>query len=76
MRKCPGSVSDGRDRTLEEVAEILGISKQAVKQIEDRALAKLRVRLKALGVQHLDVVSNTSDTSLTFRVGGVKHPYE
>lgn len=33
--------------TLDQVAAILGVSKQAVHQIERRALAKLRVRLRA-----------------------------
>jgi RNA polymerase primary sigma factor len=38
---------DGKERTLKEIAERLGVSSERVRQIEQRALAKLRARVGA-----------------------------
>ena len=35
-------LEDGRDRTLGEIGEELGVSRERVRQIESEALAKLR----------------------------------
>ena len=40
-------VGYGITHTLEETAKLLGITRERVRQIEKRALAKLRMRLKA-----------------------------
>ena len=37
----------GITHTLEETAKLLGITRERVRQIEKRALAKLRTRLRA-----------------------------
>ena len=40
-------VGYGITHTLEETAKLLGITRERVRQIEKRALAKLRTRLRA-----------------------------
>ena len=44
------------DCTLQEVADELGVSRERVRQIEERALAKLRLGLERAGVDAADVV--------------------
>lgn len=44
-------IEDGSDRTLEKVGEDLSLSRQRIKQIEDRALSKLRKYSKRRGIQ-------------------------
>lgn len=36
--------------TLEEIGEVLGVSRERVRQIEQRALGKLRERLQGMGL--------------------------
>lgn len=43
-----------RTYTVNEVAQVLGVSHQRVTQIEQRALRKLRDALKLLGYDHLE----------------------
>lgn len=38
-------LDDGRERTLEEVGAAIGLTHQRIRQIQNRALAKLRLRL-------------------------------
>lgn len=45
-----GLVATGAGMTLDEVARELGISKQAVNQIERKALAKVRIALQERGL--------------------------
>ena len=35
-------IEDGRERTVEEVGQILSVTRERIRQIEDRALRKLR----------------------------------
>ena len=35
-------IEDGRERTLEEVGQILSVTRERIRQIEDKALRKLR----------------------------------
>lgn len=46
----PTAGYDGREATLEEVAQELGVSRQRAQQIEQKALAKCRVILEAHGL--------------------------
>jgi len=45
------------ERTLDEVANVYGLTKERVRQIEERALCKLRRRTQALGFSFLDIPS-------------------
>lgn len=38
-------LTDGQDRTLEEVGELVGVSRERVRQVEERAMLRLRLRL-------------------------------
>ena len=42
LRGTPGSPDDRPEMTYQEIAEVLGVTKQTVMNIEQRALAKLR----------------------------------
>lgn len=42
--------------TLDEVAEVLGISHQRVSQIEQTALKKMRIRLKRYDITYEDLL--------------------
>ena len=39
-----------RERTLEEIADIFGTSRERIRQIEQTAFAKIRRRLRAKGI--------------------------
>lgn len=54
----------GEDRhmTLAEIAEILGTSRERVRQIEQRALMKLRRRLRAKGIKPEDLFGDFIET--------------
>ena len=44
-------LEDGRDRTLEEVGQILGVTRERIRQIEARALGKLRIPCQGRGMR-------------------------
>ena len=44
--------------TLQEVADTLGVSRERVRQIERKALFKVRRRLAAMGILTQDMISN------------------
>ena len=48
--------------TLAEIADILGTSRERVRQIEARALGKLRRRLRAMGYKPEDLFGELIDT--------------
>jgi DNA-directed RNA polymerase sigma subunit (sigma70/sigma32) len=50
-------VRDGEPLSLREIGEAAGVSFEAVRQIETRALIRLRVRLEALGYTAADVLA-------------------
>ncbi len=50
-------VRDGEPMGLREIGEAAGVSFEAVRQIESRALIRLRVRLEALGYTAADVLA-------------------
>lgn len=51
MRDCALAVANEGEHTTEEVAAVLGISRERVRQIEERALNKLR-RIATLHLEH------------------------
>jgi Sigma-70, region 4 len=55
------TVSD-RHMTLEEIAEIMGCTRERVRQIEQRALMKLRKRLRLEGIKPEDLLGDMVDT--------------
>ena len=46
MNRQPLRNGNGMAHTLEETAKLLGITRERVRQIEQQALKKLRIRLK------------------------------
>lgn len=52
----------GMNMTLAEIADILGTSRERVRQIEARALMKLRRRLRAMGYEPDDLFGEMIDT--------------
>jgi len=51
VRTNPEQRTTGRGRTQQEISLMLGISRERVRQIEDRALTKLRVALLDIGIE-------------------------
>jgi hypothetical protein len=45
---CVLDIADSGEKTLDEVADILGVSKERIRQIEARALRRIKRRLKVL----------------------------
>jgi len=54
--------ADDRAMTLQEIADILGTSRERVRQIEQRALGKLRRKLNAMGYKVEDVLGDIIET--------------
>ena len=50
--------AEDRAMTLQEIADILGTSRERVRQIEQRALGKLRRKLNAMGYKVEDVLGD------------------
>jgi len=48
------ATSTQRAMTLEEIAEVFGTSRERIRQIEQNALRKLRIRLRAKGIDLKD----------------------
>jgi DNA-directed RNA polymerase sigma subunit (sigma70/sigma32) len=48
------ATSAQRAMTLEEIAEVFGTSRERIRQIEQSALRKLRIRLRAKGIDLKD----------------------
>lgn len=57
--------------TLEEIADIMGITRERVRQIEKKALAKLRIRLRKRGIDITDLIGTMEELPQR-RTGGVK----
>jgi transcriptional regulator with XRE-family HTH domain len=61
-RKPTSPTVDDRHMTLQEIADILGTSRERVRQIEQRALGKLRRKLNAMGYKADDLIGQIIDT--------------
>lgn len=61
----------GLHMTLEEIADIMGVTRERVRQIEARALIKMRKRLRLRGIKPEDILGSMIDTPAK-RTGGVK----
>lgn len=61
-RKPTSPTVDDRYMTLQEIAEIMGCTRERVRQIEQRALGKLRRRLRAMGYKPDDLIGQIIDT--------------
>jgi transcriptional regulator len=59
--------------TLEEVAELLGITRERVRQIEARAFMKIRKRLRLRGINADDILGTMVDSAPQKSTGGVRH---
>lgn len=61
----------GLNMTLEEIADIMDITRERVRQIEKKALAKLRRRLVGTGYTLENLVGEMTETPQR-KTGGVK----
>lgn len=52
--------------TLDECAAMLGVTRERVRQIEAKALNKIRVKLRALGLTLSDFLDTGTDNKLTY----------
>jgi DNA-directed RNA polymerase sigma subunit (sigma70/sigma32) len=50
------SIEDRGGMTLEQIAQIFGVSRERIRQIEKKALKKLRVALEQEGMSFADLV--------------------
>jgi hypothetical protein len=61
-RKPTSPTVDERHMTLQEIADIFGTSRERVRQIEQRALGKLRRKLRAMGYKPDDILGEFIET--------------
>lgn len=61
-RKPTSPTVNERYMTLEEIADIMGCTRERVRQIEQRALMKLRRKLRAMGIKPEDFFGDMIDT--------------
>lgn len=54
---CALDVADEGEHTLEEISEIVGLTRERVRQIEERALSKLRLQAKLHGLDPSDILA-------------------
>ena len=59
--ETPRTNSRHTGMTLEEVAELLGCTRERVRQIEARALMKMRKRLRLRGINADDILGTMID---------------
>ncbi len=69
--ETPRTNSRHTGMTLEEVAELLGITRERVRQIEARALMKMRKRLRLRGINADDILGTMIDAPQR-NTGGVR----
>jgi transcriptional regulator len=71
--ETPRTNSRHTGMTLEEVAELLGITRERVRQIEARALMKMRKRLRLRGINADDILGTMVEETQQKPTGGVRH---
>ena len=71
--ETPRTHSRHTGMTLEEVAELLGCTRERVRQIEARAFMKIRKRLRLRGINADDILGTMVDATPEKSAGGVKH---
>jgi len=71
--ETPRTNSRHTGMTLEEVAELLGITRERVRQIEARAFMKIRKRLRLRGINADDILGTMVDSTPQKSTGGVRH---
>jgi biotin operon repressor len=69
--KMPKRSTNASYMSLEEIADIMGITRERVRQIEQKALFKLRKRLRAKGIKPEDLLGGMQDLPHK-RTGGVR----
>lgn len=62
----------GLNMTLEEIADMMGITRERVRQIEKKALAKLRIRLRKRGLELDDLIGTMTELPQR-KAGGIRH---
>lgn len=62
----------GLNMTLEEIADMMGITRERVRQIEKKALVKLRRRLQAQGLELDDLIGVMTELPQR-KAGGIRH---
>src|SRR5262245_50853771 len=60
----------GETRTLEEIAAYCNCSRERIRQIEFRALRKMRIRLEAQGIKWADVMESLRHWNRNVTVNG------
>ena len=71
--ETPRTHSRHTGMTLEEVAELLGCTRERVRQIDARALMKMRKRLRLRGINADDILGTMVDSTPEKSAGGVNH---
>ena len=62
----------GMNMTLEEIADMMGITRERVRQIEKKALAKLRIKLRKKGLELDDLIGVMTELPQR-KAGGIRH---
>jgi len=57
--------------TLEEIADIMGLTRERVRQIEKKALAKMRIRLMERGLELSDIIGTMEELPQR-KAGGIR----
>lgn len=60
---CSLDIADGGPRILDEMASVLGVTRERTRQIFERAMRELRVAMEAEGITAEDVFSNDGPRS-------------
>lgn len=69
--KQPKRSTNASHMSLEEIADIMGVTRERIRQIEQKALFKLRKRIRAMGIKPEDILGGMEELP-TKRTGGVR----